>query len=106
MTRVIIADEQMNTGDSNMTVPAVSSIINPTSLISSAGSATRLSFKDPDAFLPAEISEQLLSSLCERQALSDLTITLFDSKTTRLRCAKWRIFFTFYKLFFIVCHRI
>ncbi|XP_015119052.1 protein zyg-11 homolog B isoform X1 [Diachasma alloeum] len=47
--------------------------------------ATRLSFKDPDVFLPAEISEQLLASLCEKKALSDLTITLFDSKTTRLR---------------------
>lgn len=47
--------------------------------------ATRLSFKHPDAFLPAEISEHLLSSLCEKKTLSDLTITLFDSKSTRLR---------------------
>ncbi|XP_043289937.1 protein zyg-11 homolog B-like isoform X2 [Venturia canescens] len=50
-----------------------------------SGSATRLSFKDPDVFLPAQISEQLLASLCEKKALSDLTITLFDSKTTRLK---------------------
>ncbi|KAG7188107.1 hypothetical protein KM043_015956 [Ampulex compressa] len=48
-------------------------------------SATRLSFKHPDAFLPAEVSEQLLSNLCEKKTLSDLTITLFDSKSTRLR---------------------
>ncbi|XP_011688898.1 PREDICTED: protein zyg-11 homolog B-like isoform X3 [Wasmannia auropunctata] len=48
-------------------------------------SATRLTFKHPDAFLPAELSEQLLSNLCEKKTLSDLTITLFDSKTTRLR---------------------
>lgn len=48
-------------------------------------SSTRLSFKDPETFLPTEISEQLLYSLCERKKLSDLTITLFDSKTTRLR---------------------
>ncbi|XP_047361146.1 protein zyg-11 homolog B-like isoform X1 [Vespa velutina] len=50
--------------------------------------ATRLSFKYPDAFLPTEISEQLLSSLCEKKTLSDLTITLFDSKSTRLRHVK------------------
>lgn len=47
--------------------------------------ATRLSLKHPDAFLPAEVSEQLLSTLCEKKSLSDLTITLFDSKSTRLR---------------------
>ncbi|XP_012140071.1 protein zyg-11 homolog B isoform X2 [Megachile rotundata] len=51
----------------------------------SSSSARRLSFKYPDVFLPAEISEQLLSNLCENQILSDLTITLFDSKSTRLR---------------------
>ncbi|XP_018345300.1 PREDICTED: protein zyg-11 homolog B-like isoform X3 [Trachymyrmex septentrionalis] len=51
----------------------------------SFSSPTRLTFRHPDAFLPAEISEQLLSNLCEKNTLSDLTITLFDSKTTRLR---------------------
>ncbi|XP_034180534.1 protein zyg-11 homolog B isoform X1 [Osmia lignaria lignaria] len=51
----------------------------------SSGSARRLSFRYPDVFLPAEISEQLLSNLCEKKTLSDLTITLFDSKSTRLR---------------------
>lgn len=51
----------------------------------SSSSATRLSFRHPDAFLPAEISEQLLANLCEKKTLSDLTITLFNSKSTRLR---------------------
>ncbi|XP_011497736.1 PREDICTED: protein zyg-11 homolog B [Ceratosolen solmsi marchali] len=48
----------------------------------------RLSFKDPNTFLPTEISEQLLYGLCEREKLSNLSITLFDSKTTRLRQVK------------------
>ncbi|XP_031826314.1 protein zyg-11 homolog B [Nomia melanderi] len=54
----------------------------------SSSSATRLSFKHPDVFIPDEISEQLLSNLCEKKTLSDLTITLFDSKSTRLRCVQ------------------
>ncbi|XP_014612203.1 PREDICTED: protein zyg-11 homolog B-like [Polistes canadensis] len=49
---------------------------------------TRLSFKHPDIFLPTAISELLLSNLCERKTLSNLTITLFDSKSTRLRHVK------------------
>ena len=49
-------------------------------------SSTKLTFKDPEAFLPTEISERLLYNLCEKKALSDLTIALFDAKTTRLRC--------------------
>ena len=53
-----------------------------------SGPSTRLSFRDPDTFLPTEISEQLLYSLCERKVLSDLTITLFDAKATRLRHVK------------------
>ncbi|KAK0177397.1 hypothetical protein PV328_001455 [Microctonus aethiopoides] len=61
--------------------PLLNSLVNN----STCGAVTRLSFKDPDVFLPAQISERLLSSLCEKKALSDLTITLFDSKTTRLR---------------------
>ncbi|XP_058805483.1 protein zyg-11 homolog B isoform X1 [Phymastichus coffea] len=62
----------------------------PTNLPSqyALANTTKLSFKDPDTFLPTEISEQLLYSLCERKKLSDLTITLFDSKTTRLRHVK------------------
>lgn len=64
-------------------MPTSSSSNNVTS-----GPSTRLSFRDPDTFLPAEISEQLLYSLCERKVLSDLTITLFDAKTTRLRHVK------------------
>lgn len=55
------------------------------SIDTSSSSATRLTFKHPDVFLPTEVSEQLLSNLCEKKTLSDLTITLFDSKTTRLR---------------------
>ncbi|KAL7289258.1 hypothetical protein TKK_0017195 [Trichogramma kaykai] len=51
-------------------------------------SSTRLSFKHPDTFLPTAISEQLLYNLCERKKLSDFTITLFDSKTTRLKHVK------------------
>ncbi|XP_017762696.1 PREDICTED: protein zyg-11 homolog B-like [Eufriesea mexicana] len=51
----------------------------------SSSSAIRLSFRYPDAFLPAEVSEQLLANLCEKKTLSDLTITLFNSKSTRLR---------------------
>ncbi|XP_076622675.1 protein zyg-11 homolog B isoform X2 [Colletes latitarsis] len=45
----------------------------------------RLSFRQPDVFLPTEISEQLLSNFCKKETLSDLTMTLFDSKSTRLR---------------------
>ncbi|XP_043248975.1 protein zyg-11 homolog B-like isoform X1 [Colletes gigas] len=45
----------------------------------------RLSFRQPDVFLPTEISEQLLSNLCKKETISDLTMTLFDSKSTRLR---------------------
>ncbi|KAF7993187.1 hypothetical protein HCN44_006247 [Aphidius gifuensis] len=57
----------------------------PLNNVTTNGSVTRLNFKDPDVFLPAQISEQLLARLCEKNALTDLTITLFDSTTTRLR---------------------
>ena len=60
-------------------------IIGKASNDGSSSSATRLSFRHPDAFLPAEVSEQLLANLCEKKTLSDLTITLFNSKSTRLR---------------------
>ncbi|XP_048509756.1 protein zyg-11 homolog B-like isoform X2 [Athalia rosae] len=79
-----VPDEETSIDDS-ISVSTVSSSNSGASLSLSTSSTTTLSFKDADAFLPAEISEQLLSSLCERKALSDLTITLFDSKTTRLR---------------------
>lgn len=45
----------------------------------------RLSFKDKDIFFHSEISEQLLTSLSEKHKLTDLTMTLFDPKKTRLR---------------------
>lgn len=45
----------------------------------------KLNFRHPDVFLPAEISEQLLSHLSKKYILTDLTITLFDAKSTRLR---------------------
>ncbi|XP_014295934.1 protein zyg-11 homolog B isoform X2 [Microplitis demolitor] len=73
-----------NTNDDNgllVTASSAAASINDINFCS----LTRLNFKDPDIFLPAQISEQLLASLCEKKALSDLTITLFDSKTTILR---------------------
>ncbi|XP_012283903.1 protein zyg-11 homolog B [Orussus abietinus] len=84
---VTTLDDQLscNGSDSSAMITTGSATINSTNSNSTSGSATRLCFKNSDAFLPAEISEQLLYSLCERKALSDLTITLFDSKTTRLR---------------------
>ncbi|KAI4503158.1 hypothetical protein M0802_002202 [Mischocyttarus mexicanus] len=51
----------------------------------SSSSPTRLSFKNPDVFIPTQISDQILCNLCEKKLLSDLTINLFDSKSTRLR---------------------
>ncbi|XP_036150021.1 protein zyg-11 homolog B isoform X3 [Monomorium pharaonis] len=72
--------------NSNSTEVAFDTTIGRTSFNDAPTStATRLTFKHPDAFLPTEMSEQLLSNLCEKKTLSDLTITLFDSKTTRLR---------------------
>lgn len=46
---------------------------------------TQLMFKDTDAFFHSEISEQLLTSLSEKNKLNDVTMTLFDPKSTRLR---------------------
>ncbi|CAG5084820.1 Similar to Zyg11b: Protein zyg-11 homolog B (Mus musculus) [Cotesia congregata] len=73
-----------NTTDDNSLAVTTSSIASSVNDINFC-SLTRLNFKDPDIFLPTQISEQLLASLCEKKALSDLTITLFDSKTTILR---------------------
>lgn len=79
-------DQQGNSSIGNSSADASSSApVARASNDGSSGSATRLSFRNPDAFLPAEISEQILFNLCEKKTLSDLTITLFDSKTTRLR---------------------
>lgn len=49
------------------------------------GLTAKLVFRDPDIYLHTEISEILLSSLCDRGKLTDLNMTLFDSKATRLR---------------------
>lgn len=57
------------------------------SSIKNAGQS-QLVFKDSDAYLHSEIAEQLLTSLCDRGKLSDLNITLFDAKSTRLRKVK------------------
>ncbi|GAB1863790.1 Protein zyg-11-like protein B [Camponotus japonicus] len=81
-----VSDQQdVCTLNSNSTEVAFDTISRTASNNAPSSSATRLTFRHPDAFLPAEVSEQLLSNLCEKKTLSDLTITLFDSKTTRLR---------------------
>lgn len=91
-TAVVTIDERSSSciandgNDCLAALPGTNSPINTANV----GSLTRLSFKDPDVFLPAQISEQLLASLCEKKALSDLTITLFDSKATRLRHVRLR----------------
>ncbi|XP_014245907.1 protein zyg-11 homolog B-like isoform X2 [Cimex lectularius] len=46
----------------------------------------RLTFKDTEAYFHSEISEQLLRTLCLKKKLNDLTLTLFEPQTTRLRC--------------------
>ncbi|XP_024871172.1 protein zyg-11 homolog B-like [Temnothorax curvispinosus] len=79
-----VSDRQDN-GTANGNSAEVDTATGRTSSNDAPNSATWLTFRHPDAFLPAEVSEQLLSNLCEKKTLSDLTITLFDSKTTRLR---------------------
>lgn len=49
------------------------------------GLTSKLVFKDEDAYFHSEISEQLLTALCDKGKLTDLNITLFDSKSTRLK---------------------
>ncbi|XP_076242174.1 protein zyg-11 homolog B isoform X3 [Calliopsis andreniformis] len=78
-------DQQVNSSINSSNTDILGSTIARSPSDGSSSSATRLSFRHPDAFLPAEISERLLSNLCEKKTLSDLTITLFDSKSTRLR---------------------
>ncbi|XP_033341021.1 protein zyg-11 homolog B [Megalopta genalis] len=79
---------ESSVNNSNTDILANTALLPKTSNDASSSSATRLSFKRPDIFIPAEISELLLSNLCERKALCDETITLFDSKSTRLRCVQ------------------
>lgn len=53
-------------------------------------SSSKLVFKNQDVYLHSDISEQLLTALCDQGKLSDLNLTLFDSKCMRLRY----VFFT------------
>ena len=78
-------NEQGNSSVNSSNIGILGSAIAKSSSDGSSSSMARLSFRQPDAFIPAEISDQLLSNLCEKRTLSDLTITLFDSKYTRLR---------------------
>lgn len=55
-------------------------------------SSGHLVVKHGDIFFHSELSEQLISMLSEKGKLSDLTMTLFDSKTTRLRLVIVMIF--------------
>lgn len=45
----------------------------------------KLSFVDSEVYFHSEISEQLLRTLCLKGKLSDYTLSLFDTETTRLR---------------------
>lgn len=49
------------------------------------GLTSKLVFKDQDAYFHSEISERLLTALCDKGKLTDLNFTLFDSKSTRLK---------------------
>ncbi|EEB12106.1 conserved hypothetical protein [Pediculus humanus corporis] len=49
------------------------------------GLTSKLVFKNEDVYLHSELSEQLLTALCDKGKLTDLNITLFDSKYTRLK---------------------
>jgi Zyg-11 family protein len=51
----------------------------------SAVPGSRLVFKDSEVYFHSDLSEKLLTALSEKGKLSDLTMTLFDSNTTRLR---------------------
>lgn len=50
-----------------------------------ATNGIRLFFKGSEVFLHTAIAEQLLKALCAKKKLSDITMTLFDVSTTRLR---------------------
>lgn len=51
----------------------------------SAVPGSRLVFKDSEVYFHSDLSEKLLTALSEKGKLCDLTMTLFDSNTTRLR---------------------
>lgn len=52
-------------------------------------SPQRLLFR-PDAFLHSELSEQLLTTLCDRGKLDDWSLSLFDTSVTRLKRVRLR----------------
>ena len=61
---------------------------NISSLCSSVFTETgepQLTFKEEEIFFHTELSEQLLVRLCEKKKMDDLTLTLFQGDTTRLR---------------------
>ena len=45
----------------------------------------KMAFKNPNIFLPANLAEQLLFTLCEKNKLTDETMALFDPQLTCLR---------------------
>jgi len=49
------------------------------------GGEQKLQFKEEEIFFHTELSEQLLVRLCEKKKLDDLTLTLFQGDSTRLR---------------------
>lgn len=51
----------------------------------STSNGLRLIFKDSEVYFHSEISENILTTLCTKGKLTDLTMTLFDVSTTRLR---------------------
>jgi hypothetical protein len=48
-------------------------------------SGSRLTFKEREVYFHTDLSEKLLTTLSEKGKLSDLTMTIFDSSTSRLR---------------------
>ncbi|PSN40433.1 Protein zyg-11 B [Blattella germanica] len=51
---------------------------------------SRLSFRDGEVYFHSDLSEKLLTMLSEKGKLSDLTMTLFETSTTRLRHVQLR----------------
>lgn len=45
----------------------------------------KLIFKDSEVFLHSEIAEQVMTALCSKKKLTDVTMTLFDVTSSRLR---------------------
>ncbi|XP_066996742.1 protein zyg-11 homolog B isoform X2 [Anabrus simplex] len=73
------------TNPSNTQLNLLPVLSEPGAVTHVGNNGTRMVFKDSDAYFHSEISEQLLTALSEKGKLSDITMTLFDSSTTRLR---------------------